>query len=570
MKFRIFLLLSLLLFVSPIQIFATYDPASVPNNKFGIHIVDTNDIPDLPALVNSSGGDWGYVTIVLSDGERNRDRWQAIFNQMRRAHLIPIVRLATHIESGSWAKPNKDRFYEIVNLLDSLNWPTQNRYVILYNEPNHANEWGGTLNPEEYAEDLVTFATALKKTNEDFFILPAGLDASSADDGVAMDEAEYLRRMIAAKPDVLTLIDGWTSHSYPNPAFSGSPYAVGRGTLRTYDWELSYLKSLGLTKNLPIFITETGWQHAEGKSYIAGSLTAEQVAANIGVAARGAWTDPRIVAITPFLFNYQDVPFDHFSWKKLGSLEFYPSFDAYKNIPKIPGEPKQRDIYALLSPLIPGKLITGSSYTLNAIIKNDGQGILSDQKYQLKLTDGGRTIDFFSEPLPTLEPGDTGTISIHLKTPENAGPYPLTLTLIHGAQTVILEHRDMTLVPPPSVEIHAQLGWRKTSEAQNARILVYDDLTLLQKFTGLAMKDGVVSASGLVNVVPGRPYRVVLLVDGYLPRQVIGALSDAKTVLYPSRMLPLDSNNDGKFSFTDLQVLLKTSPFVAFSRFFGP
>ena len=39
-----------------------YNPLAVPNNRYGIHIVDTNDIPQLPALVNSSGGDWGYVT----------------------------------------------------------------------------------------------------------------------------------------------------------------------------------------------------------------------------------------------------------------------------------------------------------------------------------------------------------------------------------------------------------------------------------------------------------------------------------------------------------------------------
>src|SRR3972149_8758847 len=90
------LILALFAFAKPI--YAMYDPVSVPNNKYGIHIVDTNDIFDLPPLVNSSGGDWGYVTLVLSDAERDPDRWQNIFDHLRRLLLIPIIRLATHVE----------------------------------------------------------------------------------------------------------------------------------------------------------------------------------------------------------------------------------------------------------------------------------------------------------------------------------------------------------------------------------------------------------------------------------------------------------------------------------------
>ena len=74
-----FMLLSILClltgFVVP-HVYAIYDPLSVPNNRYGIHIVDTNDIPAVAPMLNSTGGDWGYVTMVLSDGERNRDHWQ--------------------------------------------------------------------------------------------------------------------------------------------------------------------------------------------------------------------------------------------------------------------------------------------------------------------------------------------------------------------------------------------------------------------------------------------------------------------------------------------------------------
>jgi hypothetical protein len=564
-------LLFLLTFLFPFKVYANYDPLSVPNNKYGIHIVDTNDVRELPALVNSSGGDWGYVTMVLSDSERNRDRWQNVFNQMRRLHLIPIIRLATHVEDSVWVKPIKDRFYETVNVLNSLNWPTENRYVILFNEPNHAKEWGGDLNPEEYADYLVAFTKELKRSSPDYFVLPAGLDASAASDGAAMDEAEYLRRMVVARPEILTLIDGWTSHAYPNPGFSGSPYATGRGTLTTYQWELSYLSTLGLTRMLPVFITETGWQHAEGKSYIPGLLSSDQVGTNLQLAAQTVWSDPRVAAITPFLFNYQDMPFDRFSWREMGSGSYYSQYYAYQAISKIHGTPLQHESYTLENDLLPNTLVSQSTYTLTTKVKNEGQGIIDPADgYELVIGDGRSNISVFVEPLPVVEPGDTGTFTIHLKTPKNVGTYPLTVSLLHGNIRMGLQHTDITLVPPPSVEVHARLGWRKTSDASDVTVLLYDGNTLLQKFTGLTMKDGVVTVSGLTNIIPGKPYRVVTLVHGYLPRQLITALGSKITTIYPNRFLPLDFNGDGTFTLADIIALVRVSPVAALLRFFGP
>jgi hypothetical protein len=569
MMFIFSLILALVTFVKPA--YANYDPISVPNNKYGIHIVDTNDIPEVTPLVNSLGGDWGYVTMVLSDSERDRNLWQNIFNQMRRLHLVPIIRLATHIEGSGWVKPTKDRFYETVNVLNSLNWPTENRYVILFNEPNHANEWGGDLNPEEYAEYIATFAQELKRSSPDYFILPAGLDASAVSDGETMDEAEYLRRMIAAKPEILTLIDGWTSHSYPNPGFSGSPYASGRGTLTTYQWELAYLSSLGLSKQLPVFITETGWQHSEGKSYVPGLLSSDQVGANLQVAAQTVWSDPQIAAVTPFLFNYQDLPFEHFSWREVGSRSYYSQYYAYQAISKIHGAPLQHESYTLENDLLPKTLVSQSSYTLTAKVKNEGQGIIDTKDgYELVVGDGGSNISVFVEPLPVVEPGDMGELTIHLKTPKKVGTFSLTASLIHHDIRMVLQHRDITLVPPPSVEIHANLGWRKTSDAAGVTVLLYDKNTLLQKFTGLTMKNGIVLAAGLTNIIPGNPYRVVTLVHGYLPRQTINSLGSQITSLYPNRFLPLDFNNDGAFTLADILALVRLSPVTAIFRFFGP
>lgn len=324
------LLFSLVLFlVQPV--YAVYDPMSVPNNKYGIHVADPNDIPKVKDLVNSTNGDWGYVTIVIAENERRIDVWQPVFGQMKRDHLIPIVRLATRVEAGTWVKPSITDTNTWTTFLDQLPWPTRNRYVILFNEPNHAKEWGGQINPNEYADVIMALATALKERSNDFFILPAGLDASAPNGKETMDEELFLRWMIARQPDLFDHVDGWTSHSYPNPGFSGSPAAAGRGSVRTFEWELGLLSDVGVTKKLPIFITETGWSHAR--------LSPEEVSQNLTIASETAWTNPQVAAVTPFLFNYQDGLFAMFSWLRLVSREPYPFYHSYQQIAKVKGEP---------------------------------------------------------------------------------------------------------------------------------------------------------------------------------------------------------------------------------------
>ena len=50
--------------------------------------------------------------------------------------------------------------------------------------------------------------------------------------------------------------------------------------------------------------------------------------------------DNRVVAVTPFVFNYQSEPFLGFSWKHQGEESFYPQFDTVKEILKEKGEPE--------------------------------------------------------------------------------------------------------------------------------------------------------------------------------------------------------------------------------------
>lgn len=565
-----FTIISLLFLVCAVPVRAKYDPASAPNNRFGIHIVDPNDVADAAKLVNSANGDWGYVTLVIQDDDRDMGKWQRVFDTMRGLHLIPIVRLATHMDGDSWVKPYKDSAADWATFLGSLNWPIENRYVIVFNEPNHANEWGKSIDPEQYARSLREHADKLRAVSEDFFVLPAGLDVSAASDGKSLDAAMYLSRMLKAEPSLFDVIDGWTSHSYPNPAFSGSVSAIGRGTLRTFQWERNYLRQLGVNKRLPIFITETGWVHSEGVTTNTGLLSSNQVGVNLALAAANIWTDPDIIAVTPFVLNYQGLPFDHFSWKKLKSADYYPHYTTYQQLIKLRGRPFQRERYILEHTFMPSSLVAGSTYVLSALLKNEGQGILSEQggEYSVELITSPKFLAV-RESLPVMEPGQFGTLSLHIETPNAPGDYPYEMVIRHFNRPTVIESGTFTVVPPPSIEISAQFGWKSDSTTANATVLLYDHLTLIHKVQGVTITHGKATVKELRNVIPGNTYRVVVLVPYYLPRQTISALRPDTTPIRMPRLYPVDFNQDGTLTGADVLALLKLQPNFIASLFAG-
>ncbi|HET7098745.1 MAG TPA: hypothetical protein VFI61_00720 [Patescibacteria group bacterium] len=418
-KALISLILSLLLLsISTTSIFAISDPLSSPNNKFGIHITSEADLDSATKLVNSNGGDWGYVTIVITETERDHDRWQKIFDQMRRDHIIPIIRLATKAKGNTWEIPQESEINNWIAFLNSLNWVIQNRYVIIGNEPNHAVEWGGNIDPAEYAVYLKSFSEKLKSASPDFFVLPAGLDASAKNTIGTMDEARFINGMIKAEPMVFDYIDGWTSHSYPNPAFSGEETDIGRGSIDTFDWELSYLKTLGVSKNLPVFITETGWSNK--------NLDEVEIGKKLTFAYQNVWNDPNVIAVTPFILNYPQEPFGVFSWTK-ADKSLYSFYTDVQKQTKVKGEPiqivKGEILGAFVQPIIP----IGSDYVGAILARNTGQSIWT-QNYLLLGTDSNDLV-VKSLTFQDIEPTRLGLVIFKAAAPENTGIYNRSLFL---------------------------------------------------------------------------------------------------------------------------------------------
>jgi hypothetical protein len=403
-----FVLFSLL----PIKVFAINDPLKVSNNRFGIHITDMSDLRDASSLVNSSGGDWGYVTFVIQSSDRNKDYWQYLFDECRKLHLIPLVRIATKPVGDTWEKPDFTEIDDWVSFLNSLNWVVENRYVIIGNEPNHAKEWGNTINPIEYANYLVAFSTELKKVNTDFFVLPAGLDLSAPNSKTTMDSENFLRQIYINNPNYFNFIDGWTSHSYPNPDFTGSVDDTGRKSIRGYLWEVQQLKNMGVLKEYP-----TGWAKYNKKLNKYTQILSEGlISDNFVKAFKEVWNSPNIVAVTPFVLNYQSEPFIQFSWKQNNLFLSY--FEQVKAVQKTAGEPKIIEKVKIRANYVFPFPDKNNNFKGVLIVENMGESIIDTSTIALKPESGISSIKTGSS-FSSLEPFDTGVISYELNVPVN-------------------------------------------------------------------------------------------------------------------------------------------------------
>lgn len=317
--------------------YAAEDPLSVPNNKFGIHILFPEELDKAASLINSTGGDWGYITIPIQANDRNLIKWQAFMDKAKTLHMIPIIRLATspyYFNTSLWQKPAYGDVLDFANFLNSLNWPTKNRYVVIFNEPNRNAEWGGSANPSEYARILDYSTDYFKNLNQDFFIISAGFDNAADTNSESINEYEFIRKMNYAIPGIFREIDGFASHSYPNPGFSQPPWINTSKSITSFLYE-SQLVSLLSNKNLPIFITETGWTK---------NLLSDSIIANYYKNAFSTvWSNEKIVAVTPFLLQAYTAPFAQFSF--LGDNQKpNKEYQALENIQKIEGKPILADI----------------------------------------------------------------------------------------------------------------------------------------------------------------------------------------------------------------------------------
>ena len=349
MKYFLFLLFFLLF---PTNVNAT--------NIFGLHLSDTSDIEKAAPIINSSNGDWGYATIVIRDDLLNRQMWQDFFDKCRKLHITPIIRMATILENDHWKKPEYSDIDLMVEFLNSLNWPHQKQIITLFNEPNHGSEWGGEVDVKDFVDKSSYAAKKLKSLSPNYFILSTGLDLAAPSKLPNFESAtNFYQQIIAYKPDYFDNIDGIANHYYPN----NSP--------KNYNWELNLLKKLGIKKNFSVFITETG-------------ISNKKTAGKILINNINNWTrDPKIIAITPFIFNYPYPPFEQFSWlDRSGNLNY--EFKKVVDLPKQKNIVTQLNSYKVIFTHLPFIIFPNVVYHTSIELQNTGQSIWGENIFCLK------------------------------------------------------------------------------------------------------------------------------------------------------------------------------------------
>ncbi|MGH7245695.1 MAG: hypothetical protein ACREGI_02050 [Candidatus Levyibacteriota bacterium] len=331
------------------------DTPVVTNNKVGIHILFPSEISQAASLVNTNGGDWGYVTIPIQVADMNLVKWQQFMDDAKRLHVIPIVRLAIenyYFNTTVWRKPTYADVLDYANFLNSLSWPTKNRYIIVFNEVNRGDEWQGQPNPTEYAQILSYAVTAFKTRNPNFFIISAGLDNASINAADAMNEFTFLTQMNQAVPGIFNQIDGMASHSYPNPGFASPPTVNAPESIDGFSYEENFIAGLS-NKKLPVFITETGWSRDR--------LPDITIAQYFTTAFTAVWNNPDVMAVTPFLLEAGGGPFEQFSLLNTDGSQ-NAIYKAIAALPKIKGTPPVEPSVLAASTFRPNETLPKKNY----------------------------------------------------------------------------------------------------------------------------------------------------------------------------------------------------------------
>ena len=165
-----------------------------------------------------------------------------------------------------------------------------------------------------------------------------------------------------------------------------------------------------------MFITETGWRRG-GENI---------VAENFQIAFNQIWgPDSRVVAVTPFVFDYQGEPFLDFSWREFNSQEYYPQYSTVAGMSKIKGEPEQIE-KGWINYRLPTDLVVQSTYHFKVKLENLGQAVWDrDAEYQIKSDEIGsnrmKSVTFLFDDLKDINSFEEKDVYFTLKTNDELG-----------------------------------------------------------------------------------------------------------------------------------------------------
>ncbi|MBN1485196.1 MAG: beta-galactosidase [Chloroflexia bacterium] len=246
------------------------------NPKLGVHTRLTDEVEAAKIarslrMVREMGSPWIVELFPWSyiQPEQGRFDWQhadLVIGHARAQGLQVIARLDI---VPAWARPahsstrylDREHYPDYARFVESFvrRYRGQVDYIIVWNEPNLAFEWGGRVpDPAAYAELLREVYPRAKAANPDVIVLAAGLapTVELPEGGRAYNDLLYLQAMYdaGARP----YFDALAAHAYGWQAPFEQRPDPGRVNFRRVQFLHTVMKRNG-DGDKPVYITEAGW-----------------------------------------------------------------------------------------------------------------------------------------------------------------------------------------------------------------------------------------------------------------------------------------------------------------------
>ena len=185
-------------------------------------------------------------------------------------------------------------------------------------------------------------------------------------------------------------------------------------------------------------------------------------------------------------------------------------------------------------------------------LKNTGQSILHKSD--------GYSIDFVKKPtgafsfspLYNLEPNDSAIVNLTLQVGDEAGTVDYSIGLFKNGQLkTVLFPWVVVLTDPPPMQMNLSIFPGRPYTGKATIQVIDENGLLLYEEKDVSFKEGLGLITQVKGVLLGQPYKIVALVDFYLPREQNIIVESDNTVVF-EMLIPGDANNDGKFTIEDV------------------
>lgn len=535
-----------------------------PTCKAGVHLLSPSDehFKMAAELVNGSDGDYCWATLVVLEKEMTTEYMQKVSNLSREYHLQIIFRIEKGFTaSGTWLMPDEKTIKTFISTMSTIIPASKDIYVILGNEPEHAAMCGGCT-PESYADWANTALDLLHDAPFHTVVMLAGHDVYSPQRPPDYYDARiFMQRMYEHRPEVLCKIDAVASHSYPSHDFKGSGSASGRFSPRGYEWELELMKNFAPDgckdhiDTLKVFITETGYKVGPGG--VDNQTAYQQMREILDYYAH----DDRVAASTAFVFIACGDPYTPFAIAGCDGSTLNGVGQAISEMPK--GKAEVNHEYKAHTTIeCPKELVENVDALCILRAKNLGTDIWKSRNGDYELSLAGFKVQGFHGPrysfssFSEVKPGETLTAQLKYNPGEKIGEHPVIVGLVQNGKVLQgLIQMKLLAFESPQLVLHSEsiLG-AKTSAVEDAvQVQVFNENEKVIFRKKLAAVDGVLNVGKVGGVGFSGCYRVVLLVEGNLPVQKeCVPFEKGENVVEMPRLLPLDTDKDGKLSLSDI------------------